>query len=220
MDILAKKIFKSPYLEKILKDLETALQDEQERRKTFYEWVDDSIKAEFILGEIVLHSPALNKHNVTQGLLQRILAIYAEQQGLGLVLGEKAMIHLTRNSYEPDICFWGNEKAKHFTPNTLLYPAPDFVVEILSKRTKRNDRGIKFEDYFKDNVPEYWIIDPDKQKVEQYYISPADDEKYVLFGIWDENHVIESKAIKGFQIPVSAIFNANSNREALKGLFK
>ena len=42
----------------------------------------------------------------------------------------------------------------------MLFPAPDFAVEVLSPSTQKNNRGIKFDDYALHNVSEYWIIDP------------------------------------------------------------
>lgn len=219
MSSIAQKIYKTENnLPQIIEELQRYMQDEQNRRLAFYDWVDDSMKAEFILGETVVHSPALNVHNIIQGHVQRLLALHVEENKLGLVLGEKAMVHLTRNSYEPDVCFWNSEKSAGFKPETSIYPAPDLVVEILSKHTKRNDRGIKFDDYFINGVHEYWIIDPNKQVIEQYYISPTNDKKYTLFGIWDETHEIESRAVKGFKIPVLAAFDAKANRQTIKNL--
>ena len=70
------------------------------------------------------------------------------------------MISLTRNDYEPDICYFNKEKSQHFTDDQLLFPAPDLVVEVLSKSTEQTDRTIKFKDYENHNVLEYWIIHP------------------------------------------------------------
>ena len=36
------------------------------------------------------------------------------------------MITLTRNDYEPDICFFKKEKSDDFVENQTLFPAPDY----------------------------------------------------------------------------------------------
>lgn len=54
---LADEILKRPDALSQLKYLETVLEEEQRRRKDFYEWVTPDIKAEFINGEIIVHSP-------------------------------------------------------------------------------------------------------------------------------------------------------------------
>lgn len=120
-----------------------------------YKWMDDDSKAEFINGEIVVHSPALHKHNSAVMLLGTLLNVFVSARELGIVLVEKALVELTRNSYEPDICYFGPAKAATIQPDQLYYPAPDLVVEVLSKSTQKNDREVKFEDYAAHNVAEY-----------------------------------------------------------------
>lgn len=46
--------------------------------------------------------------------------------------------------------------------------APDFVLEVLSKSTKRKDSLTKTSKYATAGVREYWIIDPDKKKLLVY----------------------------------------------------
>ncbi len=193
------------------------LNEETQQRNTFRNWVDESIKAEFINGEVVLHSPAKNKHLSACGNLFMLLNAHATNQKLGVVRVEKAMVSLTRNDYEPDICFFGNEKAQHFTPEQLLFPAPDLIVEILSKKTAKRDRGIKFEDYAAHGVAEYWIIDPTKEIVEQYALIGGLKEYFpVSTARYDDD--LASRAVVGFDIPVAAIFDESANIETLKTL--
>ncbi len=85
-----------------------------------------------------------------------------------MLASKKVIIELTRNSYEPNICYFRKELADTFTDNQMLFPAPDFIVEILSPSTEKIDREIKFRDYAQHGVREYRIIDPDKETVEQY----------------------------------------------------
>ena len=65
---------------------------------------------------------------------------------------------------QPDICYFGPPKAATIQPEMLYYPAPDLIVEVLSKSTQKNDREVKFEDYAVHNVSEYWIIDPTSRR--------------------------------------------------------
>lgn len=50
-----------------------------------------------------------------------------------------------------------------------IYGAPDFVLEILSKSTRKKDMTVKLNKYFEAGVKEYWIIDPDKEILITYY---------------------------------------------------
>ena len=137
-----------------MKEINTKLSESQIREK-FYSDTDESAKAEFINGEVIIHLPSTKKQNQITGLLLKLLNIYCYKHNLGFVGFEKIMTVFSRNDYEPDIVFFGNEKAKNFTQEQTLFPTPDFVVEILSKSTAKNDRGVKFDDYETHQVQEY-----------------------------------------------------------------
>ena len=214
-----QKILELPDAPNQIEALITAFNEEKRRRLEFYEWITEDVKAEFINGEIVIHSPVKKRHWYVSDLLSRLLSYYASLKKLGRVGTEKVMISLTRNDYEPDICFFSAEKSDQFTEEQVLFPAPDFVVEILSKKTAATDRGIKKTDYAAHGVREYWIVDPTKQRIEQY-ILPTGSDEYFPAKIHQWGEEIESVAIPGFKIPVQAIFEEAANVAALKDLMK
>ncbi len=217
MSDLLFQILDTPQAPLILQRAQAILNDEKRKRQAFYEWLDEDKKAEFINGEIVVHSPALDRHNSSMLLLARLLSFYVDDRQLGYVRAEKALIELTRNSYEPDVCFFGQEKASQITDDQLYYPAPDFIAEILSKSTEKYDRETKFADYAAHKVAEYWIIDPLRRTIEQYGID-ADTEEYALMGTFGIKDTIISQAVSGFSIPVRAVFDSAANMTALRNL--
>jgi Uma2 family endonuclease len=219
MTTAIQQILKRPDAPKHLATLQKALADEAERRQSFYNWIEEDVKAEFINGEIILHSPVKRRHLRVSEQLSRILSVYAQLKKVGTIMIEKAMIALTRNDYEPDIVFFKREKAALFHEDQMLFPAPDFVVEILSKGTARKDKGIKKEDYALHGVKEYWIIDPIKQTIEQYLLINLTDTEYFPPYIYRIDDDIESQVVEGFKIPVRAIFEEEANLEAMKNLF-
>ena len=111
------------------------MREEAARRQAFYEEISDDQKAEFIDGEVILHSPARNKHIVVRQHLEKLLHTYAALQSLGHVLGEKCLCIFPRNDYEPDVVFFGPEKTAELTGDTMNFPILDFVVEVLSDST-------------------------------------------------------------------------------------
>ncbi len=217
MSELLLQLLDTPQAPLIIQKAQAFLHNEHQKRQAFYEWLDEDKKAEFINGEVVVHSPALDRHNSAMLLLARLLSIYVDDRQLGIVRAEKALVELTRNSYEPDICFWETDKAAQIHDELLYYPAPDFVVEVLSKSTEKYDREIKFADYAAHNVAEYWIVDPKRKTVEQFGID-ADTEEYALLTKSGIKDTVVSHAIKGFTIPVRAIFDVNANVLALRAL--
>jgi Uma2 family endonuclease len=104
------------------------------------------------------------------------------------------------NDFEPDICFFKKEIADKFEPNQMIFPAPNFIIEVTSPSTEKIDRGVKFRDYEAAGVGEYWIVDPAKNTVEQYLNS---DDGYEL---QENDLVIRSKEIEGFELDLESFF--------------
>lgn len=217
---LEQKLASLSSLPKILTKMQDFLQTETQERIAFREKITEDDKAEFINGKIIMHSPASDGHNESVGLLQRSSSLYVDMHRLGKVRAEKALVEMTRNDYEPDIAFWSKAKAERIETAQNVYPIPDFIVEVLSKGSIKRDRVIKFEDYAAHGVQEYWIVDPVKQIVEQYILPTEDHETYALLHKLTISDDIESVVIKGFKIPVRAIFDADANLETLQKIIK
>lgn len=143
-----------------------------------------------------------------------LLDAHVKRNKLGYVGYEKLLVSLTRNDYEPDICYFGSDQADHFTPEQMRFPAPDLVVEVLSESTAAVDRGIKYDDYAAHGVAEYWIIDPEAQSVEQYQLA---GDVYTL-AVKAQTGELRSSALPGFVIPVRAIFDDEINQSVLRQL--
>jgi Uma2 family endonuclease len=210
-----KELLHQPDLPQVLERAQQYLKEEAVRREKFYDEIDENDKAEFINGEVIMHSPVKRRHNNARKWLSMLLDVFTRTKGLGEVQDEKIMIHLSRNSFEPDIAFWKTEKAKEFDDDQMLFPAPDFVVEVLSPSTAGYDRGIKKLDYALHGVAEYWIVDPKENIVEQYLLTDGEEE-YILHSRKEVGDEITSHAITGFKIPVSAIFSAADNLATLQ----
>jgi Uma2 family endonuclease len=211
---LLEQLLKLPRLPVVAQQLDALLSDEAARRAHFIETVLECEKAEFINGEKIVQSPAKLKHTATVGNLLRLISTYVMVHGLGWVGFEKVMVSLTRNDYEPDICFFNAATAASFHPDQMRFPAPDFVVEVLSASTAANDRGVKFDDYAAHGVAEYWIIDPDTETIEQYRLV---GDGYEL-AIKAQTGELRSFAVPGFVIPVRAIFDDAINQATLRQL--
>ncbi|MGM9507302.1 Uma2 family endonuclease [Larkinella sp. GY13] len=212
-------LLEAPDAKLVIERAQAILNDEAQRRKEFREWLRDDVKAEFINGVVVMHSPVKRQHlNASENLLM-LLKVYVNKQDLGEVNTEKALVALSRNDYEPDICYWNKEIAASFHDDQMEHPAPDLIVEILSRTTTGRDRGIKFEDYAAHGVREYWMIDPVRQSLEQYKLDEdlmAFEEAAVLF----VDDTLESLTIPGFRIPVRAIFDKTVNMHTLQELIR
>jgi len=213
MSVTAEQL-ESPTLALDVERYLAVLQKEAQERQKFREEIEPHEKAEFINGKIIMHSPARAKHTEVRSLLERLLGIYVDSTKTGCLVSEKALCGFTRNDYEPDIAWFSAEKAAGIEPDTVIFPVPDFIVEVLSPGTSRTDRGVKFIDYAAHGVDEYWIIDADSQIVEQYQ---REGESYELAAKFAEG-TITPLSLPKLHIPHAAIFDSAANLDCVKSL--
>lgn len=210
-NLLLNQLIRSPRLPFYAQRIDAVLEQEAQRRQAFYAQIQEGEKVEFINGEVIVHSPVKLRHTAANKRLLVLLDAHVQRHDLGFVGMEKMMISLTRNDYEPDICFFDKAKADQFTPDQMRFPAPDFIVEVLSESTQANDRGVKFDDYAAHGVGEYWLIDPETETAEQYRLQ---GHSYELI-MKAKTGLLESFVVAGFTIPVRAIFDPQENQRAL-----
>ena len=216
LEALVEPLRHSPRLVEAVDLLTRQIAGEKARRQRFYAEMTPEEKIEFIDGEVILHSPARNRHLDATLLLVNLLNNFVRIHRLGTVKVEKCLCVFPRNDYEPDIVFFGPEKMAGIDPDTLKFPIPDFIVEVISTSTEERDRGVKFEDYAVHGVREYWIVDPDTATIEQYLL-PDGGDAYALKQK-STTGTLSSLVIPGFSIPVRAVFDEAENLAALKAL--
>jgi Uma2 family endonuclease len=214
LSVILEPILHSPRLEEITAILEQKMAEERVLRRKFYEDITPSMKAEFIGGEVVFHSPARNVHLDVTMFISTLLHIFVAKHGLGTVKSEKCLVVFPRNDYEPDVVFFGPEKTAALLPETMQFPIPDLVVEVLSESTEARDRGVKFEDFACHGVREYWIVDAEAQVIEQYMRRGESLSLAMKSG----SGSLRCEAIPGLVLPVEALFQAEANLAAIRAM--
>ena len=74
---------------------------------------------------------------------------------------------------QPDICIICDESK---LDEQGCNGAPDLIIEIISKSNSKHDVDTKFRLYEEASVPEYWIVYPDQEILNQYFLI---DGKYI-----------------------------------------
>ena len=213
---LTLELLQRPTLALEVKEIAAFLAEEAKAREEFRDKIQPHEKGEFINGETIMHSPARDSHNVTRALIERLLSTAIDAgKAPGRIVSEKAMCAFTRNDYEPDVAWFGPEKAKLIGPDTTLYPVPDFIAEVLSPATRKRDRGVKFDDYAAHGVAEYWIVDADERTVEQYVLESSGEYKLAEKLAHSDIH---PRSFPGLGIPLDALFDSAANFTFLKTL--
>lgn len=197
--------------EPFIKDLRDAHRDRELRRRIFIDSLSPEVKAEWIDGEAVYHSPAREAHNWTSTGLTTLLTNYGMYVQPLEVRIEKAMVEAEHNNFEPDICIW--QRDGPFEMERVVYPAPDIAVEILSKRTRKRDLGEKKRDYAKAGTHEYWVIDADARTLRQFENREGTFEEVRTVGEGDELH---SSYLGKLRFPMAAIWSLASRKDVSK----
>ena len=90
MSAALEAVRQSPRLPIYVRALTELLDRERVKRASFRATLTNQEKAEFIDGEIVMHSPAKLRHTLCRDLLQRLLSTYVDSRSLGWVGGKRS----------------------------------------------------------------------------------------------------------------------------------
>ena len=216
-DELAERFYRAPDLKTRLAELQERLDREERRRREFYEWLDEDKKAEFIDGEVVVHSPVVKRHLDATLAIAQLLNVFTGVRALGYVATEKFLVRLRRNDFEPDVVSYAAETADDFHDDQLFFPAPDLAVEVLSPGTDGNDRKTKYADYAANGVREYWIVDSRAQTIERYVLQ-ANETYELVETVSEAKAPLKCGALPGFEVPLAAAFDRGANLDALRGM--
>ena len=105
---------------------------------------------------------------------------------------------------QPDLLFVSNQQAP-IVGLKNIGGAPDLVIEILSRSTRKLDERLKLRAYERYGVREYWIFDPARKGVQRRERS---GERLVStpFLSASSQDVLATPLLPGFELPLAEIF--------------
>ncbi len=121
-------------------------------------------------------APNLN-HQTLSRRIQFQLYTQIELTNRGVVFDAPVDLQLTEfDIVQPDLVVVLADN-KDILTHPKIDGVPDLVIEILSPSNPKHDRDLKKQLYQRVGIPEYWIVDPLNEAIEQYVLSGG---KYVL----------------------------------------
>lgn len=132
------------------------------------------------------------------------LSMYVRREGLGKVCvspidvildAERALI------VQPDVIFVST--ARLGIIRGQVWGAPDLVVEVLSRGTRRYDRTAKLEWYAKYGVRECWLVDPQECRIEVVVFSAEGLERTTF----EARDVLRSTVLPGLRLGADDAFS-------------
>lgn len=141
----------------------------------------DGTRAELIDGQLYYMAPPNRRHQKLAGMLYRKIADY---------------IDLNNGSCEPYIApfavFLNADNRNYVEPDISVIcdhnkltdkgcnGAPDWIIEIVSPGSRRTDYFTKLFKYRTSGVREYWIVDPEKNRILVYNFETEDTGDYTF----------------------------------------
>jgi Uma2 family endonuclease len=176
------------------------------RHWTYEDYVhlpDDGKRYEILRGEKLVCPSPKSKHQVLLLRLAMLFSEFIEERHLGrcfiapldVVLAEDVVL-------QPDILFIAKDRLG-IVQERCIAGAPDFVVEILSESTRTRDYLAKRQLYAEHGVREYWIVDPDLDRVEPFVLEGGD---LVHKGVISAGEVKSAAVLPGFAVKLADLF--------------
>lgn len=138
-------------------------------------------RAELIDGQIYNMAPPRYMHQYVLGELYRIVSSYIKSKnGSCKVLPAPFAVFLNNDNktyVEPDISVICD---KNKLDEYGCHGAPDWIIEIVSLGSKKMDYFIKLLKYSSSGAREYWIVDPQKNRITVYDFTSEDVMEYTF----------------------------------------
>ena len=138
-------------------------------------------RAELIDGQMYMMAPPTRRHQQMLGALYRKIADYIDKNGGSCEVDIAPFaVFLNaddKNYVEPDISVICD--ADKLTDKGCT-GAPDWIIEIVSPGSRRMDYYTKLFKYQTAGVREYWIVDPEKNRIMVYLFESDDAQEYTF----------------------------------------
>jgi Uma2 family endonuclease len=178
----------------------------------FLEWADDDVHAEWVAGRVELMSPRNIQEERLLRFLRWLFQSFLLRHLLGEYFGNPVQMKPGPNlpGRAPDLFFVANEHLDRLRPSFLEGPA-DLVIEVVTPDSRHRDRELKFKEYERGGVREYWLLEPDRQQADFYERGPDGQFQPPLA---DATGVFRSHVLPGLWVKVEWLWQSPLPYEA------
>jgi len=176
---------------------------EPHRLLTYEDYVafpDDGIRREIIDGEVYELSAPKVRHQRVVGRLFRALADHVDAHAGGEVFISPIDVLLGKHDIvQPDVVFVADDRAAIVTEPNLV-GTPTLLAEVVSD--PRHDRVRKRALYARAGVVEYWIVDPDADRIEVHHLAEG---RYGKPEIIEPGETLTTGLLPGIRLDVTTL---------------
>ncbi|MCR2822251.1 Uma2 family endonuclease [Lederbergia panacisoli] len=165
---------------------------------------DDGKRYELANGVLELMTPAPTpKHQIISTKMLTILMNSCQQEYI-IFASPIDLILSTTEARQPNLVMIHRNNIE-ITTKRGIEGIPNLVAEILSPHSIKIDRFDKLKVYARYRIPEYWIIDPANEVLEQYVLVNND---YEIFNVFGREDTVQSEQIKCVSFTMAEIMDA------------
>ncbi|MDW8354335.1 MAG: Uma2 family endonuclease [Bryobacterales bacterium] len=160
-------------------------------------------RTELVDGELVVSPTPSLRHQTICDRLAAVLGDYVHHRGLGHFFGRPVHVILSEHvHYEPDLCFIANDRRLELD-SPYFEGAPDLIIEVISECNRSHDTVVKYRDYERFGVREYWIVDPREEHIRVFV---REGGAYRTLGVFSRGEPVRSHVLEGVTLDPAAVF--------------
>jgi Uma2 family endonuclease len=179
------------------------------RRRATYEDVlaaPPNKVAEVIDGELYLNPRPGGPHTSASSVLggELMSPFHRGRGGPGgwIILAEPEL-HLGPDILVPDLAGWRRERMPKVPNEAHFTLAPDWICEVLSKRTAKLDRMRKLPKYAREQVRHAWLVDPILRTLEVLRLDGGD---WRVIGLYEDEARIRAEPFDAIELELGALW--------------
>jgi Uma2 family endonuclease len=172
--------------------------------------LDTNRLVELVDGNLEFLPMPTTSHQFIVQYLYGLLLGFVDARKLGKVIFAPLRIRIRpKTMREPDIIYISRKHYRRIGEE--YWTGADLVVEVVSpdKRSQKRDYQEKRVQYAQRGIAEYWIVDPQKERIS---VLALKGKSYRVHGEFAPGQRATSVLLSGFAVDVSAVFAAGKNR--------
>lgn len=147
-------------------------------------------------------SPSVHHQRLCRELGRRLLVFFDEFDPGGELFFAPLDIVLGNNVLQPDLLYVSSSR-KELLRKEHIYEACDLVVEIMLPTNRRKYRVDKMEIYRKAGVPHFWLVDPQENTLETFFL---ENERYTLIFVGGPGDFFTHPEFPGLDLDLDRVF--------------
>lgn len=168
--------------------------------------IPENMTGEIIDGELFVSPRPSMEHIFATSLLgsELIFSYYHGRGGPGgwIILAEPEL-KLEEDILVPDLAGWKKGRFSKPKGHNWISITPDWVCEILSPSSIRQDRIIKMATYARHLIPYFWLVDPYNKTLE---VLKLESGKWIFAGGYTENSKVRAEPFQEIEIDLAKLW--------------